>query len=159
MRSHRFEKTIAWSPCRSEDPRWMNPHRLAFVPALVSQLRVASELAADDSIGSPSEEKSRGSELGYCVALLTNRAHGTALVSAQVRRIGHSCCAHRAISIHRETRGGSPICYQHRSCRYRADVHGTLGPRSRSDFPRRRPHPTRSRAAIGAGGRPRREPG
>jgi hypothetical protein len=50
-------------------------------------------------VGSSPEEKN--SRLGMCVALLT--------VSAPVRRIGHNCCAHRAISIHREMRGGSRI--------------------------------------------------
>src|SRR3954467_9185496 len=55
MRPHRFEKEIAWSPCCSKGPRWMNP-----LAGLCSRTRVtatcvrkvASELAADDNIGS-----------------------------------------------------------------------------------------------------------
>ena len=49
------------------------------------------------SIGSSPEEKSRlGMQAGY-VCCVADKSRMEPLVSAPVRCIGHSCCAHRAI--------------------------------------------------------------
>src|SRR5258705_10650622 len=47
-------------------------------------------------------------QAGY-VCCVADKSRMEPLVSAPVRRIGHSCCAHRAISTHREMRGGSLV--------------------------------------------------
>jgi hypothetical protein len=75
-----------------------------FLPSCHSYVRtVASELAADDQYRKfPGRKKSRlGMQAGY-VCCVADKSRMEPLVSAPVRRIGLSGCAHRTISIHRE---------------------------------------------------------
>jgi hypothetical protein len=93
MCSHRCEMAIAWSPCRSEDPRWMNPAGWPlFPPSCQSYVRtIASKMLRMTSVGSSPEEKTPVwvCRLGMCVPLLTNRAHPRRTEIAQSRLREH----------------------------------------------------------------------
>src|SRR5258705_12005975 len=75
MRSHRCEKAIAWSPCRSEDLRWGDESPLAGLCSCPRVTATCAQAPADwlrmTSVKFPGR---LGMQARYCVALLTNRA-------------------------------------------------------------------------------------
>jgi ribosomal protein L32 len=110
MRSHPFEKEDCLSSLLFE-PRWMNPAGWPlFLPSCHSYVRtVASELVEDDSIGS-SRLRNRVCMLGSEKSRMEPPVSVATLGASR-----HSCCAHRAISKHREMRGGTSISLSRRT--------------------------------------------